>query len=304
MARTHVRHTFALTALAVLAFISSAASAAVLFDDFSYSDSTALRAQGWQPRETAGHPGPTDAKWSPEHIALVDDPTRPGNRLLRLTATTDGTATGTQQSQLCHSRKFFRGTYAARVRFSDEPVIGPDGDTAVQAFYAIGALRHDLDPDFSEVDFEYLPNGGWGSERTRLYGISWHSVQIEPWRAFNSAHEVFGSLAGWHVLVIVVEEHQTRHYLDGKLLKRHGGRNVPVTPMSLNFSLWFSPSGFLQDPTVRRYSYDVDWVLHIKDRSLSPRAVSSIVHDFRRRGVTRHDSVPMSTPALASECRL
>lgn len=301
MARTDIRHT---VAVAVLALVSSAAHAALLFDDFSYSDSTALRAHGWQPREAAGHPGPTDATWSPELISLVDDPARRGNRLLRLTAATDGSATGSQQSQLCHTRKFFRGTYAARVRFSDEPATGPDGDSVVQAFYAIGALRHDLDPDFSEVDFEYLPNGGWGSERTRLYGISWHTVQIEPWRAFNSAHEAFGSLAGWHVLVIVVEEHETRHYLDGRLLKRHRGRNVPVTPMSLNFSLWFSPSGLLPDRTVRHYSYDVDWALHIKDRSLTPRAISSMVEDFRRRGVARHDSVPMTTPPLASECRL
>ena len=37
---------------------------------------------------------------------------------------TDGTAGGTSQSEFLHQRKFFEGTYAARVKFADVPVSG------------------------------------------------------------------------------------------------------------------------------------------------------------------------------------
>lgn len=297
-------HRRAAAAIAALLLAGSVAAAALLFDDFSYTDGAQLEQGGWQRRVAAGHPGPAGAQWLPVGVTLVDDEERPGNRLLRLDAATDGTPTGTRQAQLCHARKFFRGTYAARVRFTDAPAVGPDGDPAIQAFYAIGALRHDFDPEFSELDFEYLPNGGWGSERTRLYAISWHTVQIEPWQAFNSAHEEFGSQAGWHLLTMVVEAQETRHYLDGKLLKRHRGRNVPVTPMSINFSLWFSPAGLLPDATERRYHFDVDWVLHVKDRSLRPAEVLAEVRRLRRQGISFRDTVAPAEPPLLSECRL
>lgn len=71
------------------------------------------------------------------------------------------------------------------MRFSDAPV---------QAFYLISPLRHDLDPEFSEVDWENLPNGGWGSGKTRICGISWQTVQLEPWPAYNQVHQRPGSL--------------------------------------------------------------------------------------------------------------
>ena len=56
---------------------------------------------------------------------------------LRLQARTDGRAEHTVQAQICHQRKFFEGTTAARVRLSDAPVQGADGDVVVQAFYLV-----------------------------------------------------------------------------------------------------------------------------------------------------------------------
>jgi hypothetical protein len=109
-----------------------------------------------------GHPGISGARWGPATLALVPDPQLPGNQLLRLRASSDGTPQGTSQAQICHARKYLEGTYAARIRFSDEPVSGDDGDVVVQTFYAVSPLKHDFDPEFSEVDWEYLPNGGWG----------------------------------------------------------------------------------------------------------------------------------------------
>jgi hypothetical protein len=172
-----------------------ALAAALFFDDFSQPDLDALRRAGWVPRSAAGHPGPVGARWEPSLLGLLDDPAQGGNRLLRLRAATDGSAAGTQQSQLCHRRQYLEGSYAARMRFVNTPAQGVDGDPVIQAHYLISPLRHDLDPDFSEVDFEYLANGGWGSAQTRLYAINWQTVQIEPWRSFNQAHERPGALA-------------------------------------------------------------------------------------------------------------
>lgn len=276
--------------------------APIFFDDFSQASTTTLRAQGWTLRDRPGHPGLSGARWLPELLSLHDDPARGGNRLLRLQAHTDGTAAGTAQAQACHHRRLLHGTWAARVRFTDVPEQGADGDPVVQAFYAIGPLRHDLDPLFSEVDIEYLPNGGWGSPETRLYAISWQTVRMEPWQSWNSAHAEPGAHSGWKTLVVQSEPGAVRQYLDGRLLARHGGRNLPVEPMSLNLSLWFSPGGLLPPSTApRRWAMEVDWVLHTPEQ-LTPEAVAARVAGFRAQGVAQRDSLP--APTLPSPCDL
>ena len=275
----------------------------VFFDDFSAADLAALRRDGWAVRERRGHPGVDGAAWGPNSVALVDDPARPGNRLLRLTASSDGTVAGTAQAQVCHARKYFEGTYAARVRFSDTPVQGPDGDVVVQTFYAVAPLRFDFDPTYSELDWEYLPNGGWGDPRTRLYGVSWQTVRVEPWSAHNQPHQEFRSMDGWHVLVMQVADGKVRWFIDGALRAEHGGRNYPVVPMALNFSLWFAPGGLLAGVDTRRvYQQDVDWVFHARNRLLSPAEVDAAVQRLRRDGTTHADSVPPANPPLVSSC--
>ncbi len=275
----------------------------VFFDDFGQPDLRALAAHSWTLRTKQGHPGIEGAAWSADSITLVDDPHRPGNRLLRLSAQTDGTPQGTTHAQLCHARKYFEGTYAARVRFSDTPVTGPDGDVIVQTFYAVSPLRFDFDPEFSELDWEYLPNGGWGDAKTRLYGVSWQTVSLNPWQAYNRPLQHLQALDGWHVLVMQVGGGKTRWYLDGALLDEHGGRNYPAVPMSINFNLWFSPGGLLPDVTApRRYQQDVDWVYHVRNQSLSPKQVDAAVNALRQRGVGQVDGVPPADPPLASTC--
>lgn len=282
-----------------------ALAAALFFDDFSQPDLDALRRSGWVLRQGAGHPGPAGARWEPGLLRLLDDPAQSGNRLLRLQAATDGSGEGTQQSQLCHRRQYLEGSYAARVRFANAPLQGADGDPVIQAHYLISPLRHDLDPLFSEADFEYLANGGWGSEATRLYAINWQTVRMEPWQSFNQAHERPGVLEGWHVLAMQIGAGRTRLYLDGTLLAEHGGRNQPVQPMSLNFSLWFSPTGLLgREAGTRHYAMDVDWVLHAQDELLSPAQLLERVAELRRQGVTQRDSVRPPEPELDSPCNL
>ncbi len=283
------------------------APSAVFFDDFDYPNPAALFQHGWTARTVAGHPGIPGARWAPEGVSLVDDPQQRGGRWLRLRASTDGTGAGTSQVQLCHQRKYLTGTYAARVRFSDEPVSGADGDPVIQTFYAVSPLRFDFDPEFSELDWEYLPNGGWGSDKTRLYGITWQTVRLDPWLAFNQQHEEFGALGrrgqDMHTLVIQVADGQTRWFLDGRPISTHGGRNYPVVPMSINFNLWFSPNGPLpQGGAPRVYEQEVDWVLHAKDQVLSPAEVDAQVSRWRASGVKRLDTVPAAQPALESRC--
>jgi hypothetical protein len=282
-----------------------ALAAALFFDDFSQPDLDALRRAGWVLRSAAGHPGPVGARWEPSLLGLLDDPAQGGNRLLRLRAATDGSAAGTQQSQLCHRRQYLEGSYAARVRFVNTPAHGVDGDPVIQAHYLISPLRHDLDPDFSEVDFEYLANGGWGSAQTRLYAINWQTVQIEPWRSFNQAHERPGALEGWHVLAMQIGAGRTRLYLDGELLAEHGGRAQPVQPMSLNFSLWFSPGGLLgPEAGLRVWEQDVDWVFHAQGELLSPAQMLERVAALRAQGVQQLDTIRPPEPPLTSPCDL
>lgn len=282
------------------AAVAAGHSEPLFFDDFSYTDEAALVAGGWTVRTRPGHPGIEGARWV--SVQLVNGGPA-GGRLLRMTARTDGTPAGTEQTQICHARKYLRGTYAARVRFSDQPAGGADGDPVIQTFYAVNPLRFAFDPEFSELDWEYLPNGGWGSEKTRLYAIAWQTVRVEPWQAYNQARESFASHAGWRTLVMQVGEAQSRWFVDGREVARHGGRNHPVAPMAISFNQWFSPTGLLPPSAVPRvWQQDVDWVLHAADRQLSPAQVEATVRAFRARGVAWHDSVRASSPPLPSTC--
>ncbi|MFZ2986878.1 glycoside hydrolase family 16 protein [Ideonella sp.] len=274
------------------------------FDDLAQTSLAELQAAGWQIRSAPGHPGVAGARWGSEAPQLLRDPADPDRHWLRLQARTDGTPEGTAQTQLCHQRRLWRGTTAARIRFNDMPAAGQDGDPVIQTFYSVAPLRHDLDPLFSEVDFEYLPNGGWGSPAQRLYALSWQTVQIEPWQAWNSSHEAPGSLDGWHVLMHQVTDSDVRMYLDGRLLARHAGRHVPVQSMAMSLNLWFSPGGLLPPSpgAPRVWQQDVDWVLHQAGESLSHEQVLARVQGLRAQGTLRHDGLPPAT--LDSPCNL
>ncbi|HEU4744126.1 MAG TPA: glycoside hydrolase family 16 protein, partial [Anaerolineales bacterium] len=234
----------------------------ILFDDFSYSTQDEMTSNGWILRRGSGWPGVTGATFRAENVSFVDYPDPADNRLLRMTSSTDGTPENTFQTQICHQRKYLEGTYAARVQFSDQPVSGVDGDQVVQTFYTITPYREPLDPDYSEMDYEYLPNGGWGSGALTFYVTTWETVQIEPWNADNTSSSVEGSLAGWHTLVTQVSDGTVRYFVDGQLIAQHGGAYYPDAPMSINFNLWFIEGGLVQKDGVRQYEEDIDWVFH------------------------------------------
>ena len=263
----------------------------ILFDDFSYSALDEMTANGWIIRSGSGWPGVSGATFRPENVSFVDYPDQTGNRLMRMTSSTDGTSENTYQTQVCHQRKYMEGTYAARVRFSDVPVSGSDGDQVVQTFYTITPYDRPFNPAYSEMDYEYLPNGGWGGSDLSFYVTTWETVRIEPWNADNTTNSVHGSLAGWHTLVTHVIGGTVRYFIDGNLISQHGGEYYPDAPMSINFNLWFIDGGLTQSEGVREYQEDIDWVFHEAGVLLMPEEVNVRVSELRNASVKFQDSV-------------
>lgn len=273
----------------------------ILFDDFSYSNKTQLKKHGWIIRTEPGWPGIPGAVWSEDGVSLLKDPSQPGNRILRMSSSTDGTKT--TQTQICHQRKYLEGTYAARVRFTDAPVSGPGGDQVVQSFYTISPLKAPMDLDYSELDYEYLPNGGWGIEGPTLYSTTWETFSPEPnWKKDNVFQTASGSQAGWHMLITQVSNQKVRYFVDGKLFAEHGGEYYPEDTMSINFNLWFIRDGMIKATEARQYQEDIDWVFHYAGVALTPEQVEAAVAAMRKKSVGFQDTVPAKVPALTSPC--
>ena len=270
---------------------SSSEPLGLLFDDFSYSTLDEMTANGWIVRSGSGWPGVVGATFREENVSFVDYPDLVGNRLLRMTSSTDGISENTYQTQVCHQRKYLEGTYAARVRFSDVPALGSDGDQVVQTFYTITPYDRPFNPAYSEMDYEYLPNGGWGGPESTFHVTTWETVQIEPWKADNRNNSIHGSLAGWHTLVTQVIDGTVRYFVDGELIAQHGGAYYPDAPMSINFNLWFIEGGLIQSEGVREYEEDVDWVFHQVGVLLMPEKVNAKVLELRNASVKFQDSV-------------
>lgn len=287
-------------ALLLLILLSGCATRRVLFDDFNYAEPQELTRNGWILRTAPGWPGVPGATWGPQSFSLHDDPGVPGNRMLRMSSSTDGTPANTRQTQLCHQRKYLDGTYAARVRFTDLPVAGPNGDQIVETFYFISPLKAPMDPDYGEIDFEYLPNGGWGQEGPRLHTTSWRTFQLEPWIAENATTNKAGAMGGWHTLVAQVSNGEVRYFVDGQPFAQHGGKYYPRVMMSINFNLWFIKDHLIPAPELRRWDEDIDWVYFRAGAPLTPGDVERVVADMRRRSIRFRDTVPES--GLSSPC--
>ncbi len=273
----------------------------IFFDDFSYTNTTEFTSNGWQIRSGRGHPGEQEATWDDNSISFhnVDNIS-----LMRLSSTTDGTAANTTQSQVCHIRKYREGTYAARVFFRDEPVVGPNGDEVTQTFYTISPLQAPMDLNYSELDFEYLVNGGW-DHRQALWITSWETFQHDPWTMDNLHGQVEKSYAGWHTLVIQATNNQVTYFVDGEVFFQHGEKVFPEDSMSINFNQWFIRTGYGKNIGVfREYQEDVDWVFFQKDTELTPAEIEEKVALFKTQAIAFNDDVPVWSPEVDSPCSL
>lgn len=271
---------------------SRATADAVLFDDFTYTahDDPRVSAHGWSVRSNSGGPGVPGASWVPRNVTF---PSSGGNSVMDLETKTAGTAASTEQTEiLTRSAKFKNGTYAARVKFGDAPESGPDGDRVVQTFFTINDLKAPMADDYSEYDFEYLPNGGWGETGNILYTTSWETYDPDPWQAVNQHTERRESFAGWHDLVLTIDDRAITYSIDGKLFGTHDAAYLPERPMSINFNQWLIDLVGQPATQPRSYHQQVDYVLHVKDQVLTPAETARRVAAYRDAGTAFEDTVP------------
>jgi hypothetical protein len=256
-----------------------------MFDDFNYSNANdvALTNHQWDLRNgDAGGPGPSGT-WTKSNISFVSASATDPNKLMRLVAVSGPQTT---KAEISTPRKYFEGTYAARVKFIDAPASGPDGANIVETFFTISESI-DTDPNYSELDFEYLPNGGFGYDDniSRFHFTAWASTTNQK------SSFVKKSFEGWHLLVMTVFNGVVNQYVDGVLLKtfnRTTTNNVyPRTKMVIDFNLWFDESA----ASTAKYFQDVDWVYHAKNKVLSSTEVKTIVAGFRTAQVKFKDNV-------------
>lgn len=279
----------------------------ILFDDFSYesTEDAQFTANGWIIRTIDGWPGVPGAIWNPENVTIVPDPDAEDdaqqNFVVQMIASSDGTTT--TQTQFCQQRNFLVGTYAARVRFSDEPAVGIDGDQLVQTFYTIAPLEFEMDPNYSELDFEYLPNGGWGMPSSVFFTTTWETFRPEPnWFADNTSGIDQASYAGWHTLLVQVTDESVTYFIDGEEFAHHTGKYVPEVPMSINFNQWFINGGLVDSDEYREYVELVDWAFHAYETILTPEEVDALILTFRADEIAHLDTIPQPDEPLNSPC--
>ncbi|GAA1618962.1 ricin-type beta-trefoil lectin domain protein [Actinoplanes couchii] len=282
---------FSAVAVATAPGSSAAVGCGVLFDDFDYSSRTdaALGQRGWSIRSNTGGPGVSGARWLADNVSF---PTVDGQKVAQLRAVTDGTAGGTSHAEFSQSnRRFFEGTYLARIKFADAPVSGPDGDHVNQTFYTISPLTAPRDPMYSEMDFsEYLPNGGWGEPGPINYQTTWHTYVADPWYADNQSSKQARSINGWHDVMATVSDGHVRYYIDGALVGDHSGKVYPRQNMSIDFNQWFIDLAGHSGGT-STYLQSIDYLYHAKRQVLSPAQASAAIGAYRSAGTTHADNV-------------
>ncbi|RII20394.1 Glycosyl hydrolases family 16 [Streptomyces sp. YIM 130001] len=271
---------------------AKAAAGEALFDDFNYTSHSdpAISANGWSVRSNSGGPGVPGATWSPENITFA---TEGENSVMNLETSTAGTPESTEQAELLSQKmKFKDGTYASRIKFSDAPKSGPDGDRLVQAFFSLNDLTAPMADDYSEYDFEYLPNGGWGETDNVLFTTSWETFRPDPWEVVNQHTESRTSFEGWHDVVFTIDDSTIKYYIDGELFGTHDAKYLPERPMGIYFNQWLIDLEGQTSTEARAYDQQVDYVLHVKDEALTPAEVQAKVDSYRSSGTTFEDNVP------------
>lgn len=283
-----------------------------MFDDFDYAnvneaDNSFNR---WTIIDGLNGP-PANAIYSANNVRFYNDPTNSANKLMALD--TRVTVNGNSKT-ITHARieteeyVYRRGTYAARVYFSDAPT--GYGDANIQTFFTI--VSHELATDetrYSELDIiEYMAYDRWSAPsnlgKPVRYTTSYakyipNSDPFIKWRAYNEKQE---SLAGWHTFVASCTDGvNVRYYMDGNAIGVHSYSDgdhpnpsvkfsvYPRSDMSIAFANWVWNSSLGAGTQSRTTTMQVDWVLFQRDQALSPAQVNTFVGTARSQGLKRQN---------------
>jgi hypothetical protein len=258
--------------------------ARTLFDSFQYDgpDDPVLAAHGWNARSGAGGPG-ISGTWKSTGVSFPAQPTARGGQALQLQLRTDGTQRGTQQAELFStSPRFFTGTLAARIRFNDKPTNGRNGDHINESVFVISPNRSSA--KYTELDYEYMPNGGWGAPGPRMDITSWRSSQQGD-RATRARNQ---HLDGWHILMITAVKGSVTYTIDGHTVFRSDGKTFPRERTGIHFSTWLIDLPF---SGTRTWEMQVNWVYGKDGQAMSLTEVQAAVDDLYRRNVSYVDTM-------------
>jgi hypothetical protein len=260
-----------------------------MFDNFHYTapDDPALFLHGWLVRVGTGAPGIRDT-WSAAGVSFPADPDAQGGQVLQLEARTDGTKQGTTQAQLqTTASKFFTGTFAARIFFADAPSSGGDGDHINESFYAISADATPRNTRYSELDNEYMPNGGWGNPGPFLDTNAYYT---SDWRKEANQRNRM-SLHGWRTMVITAADGIVTFYVDDQKLFSASGKYFPREGMVVSFNTWFIDLPFTG---ARTWDMKVNWFYYNAHQAMSATDVNNAVSSYYSSGMSFIDTVPKS----------
>jgi len=283
------------------------------FDDFSYADTAALKQSicKWGITEPDPiNPPPGGGQYAPGNVALEYESGSDGNRVLALKCSTDGDTSSLKIPEVFTPMIFREGTYAARVTFDDThqfDVLNP-GDGNVEAFFAMNNSRGSH--SYSELDFEYLPWDVWSgdSHTPRLWCTSWG----EYYNALDFA-KVSASKDGPlnntpHTLLFrATDGKNAEYFLDGSPYPPQSVSyiltpNISVYPdgnMEIVFNNWMSGlNSSNQNP--RSYTLRVDWVYHVKNRSMTTAEVEARVEALRSAGLALINTITTQPSKSAS----
>ncbi len=262
----------------------AAPPAGVMFDNFHYTGASdpALAANGWKARTEGGGPG-IRSTWSADAVSFPADPTAAGGQALQLRTTTDGTKRGTRQAELLSAGDvFLSGTLAARIYFNDKPLDGRNGDHINEAFCAISPSPSSS--KYSELDFEYQPNGGWGSRGPKLDVTSWRSAK----EGDRATRAVVGNLQGWHIVMLTVADGKVTYSIDGRKIFTSDGKTYPREKMRVQFSTWLVDLPFAGK---RTWDMRVNWVYAKANQTMSVTDIKKAVDDLYAGGINNSHTV-------------
>ncbi|WFR67496.1 glycoside hydrolase family 16 protein [Curtobacterium flaccumfaciens] len=268
------------------------ANCGALFDDFNYASSSdpQLTANGWTVRSGEGGPGVKNgATWQPSNITF---PIVDGQQSMDLAMQTDGTSTGTTNSEISRTDEdAFAGTYAARIKFTDAPAAGTDGDHLVETFFAYSSsATAECDSTYSENDFsEYLPNGGYGEPRTFNSQTTWASTGNGC--SVSQESDQYASLAGWHTVMSTVDSGHVKYFIDGVQVADHSGAVYPRRNMAIDFNLWLLDLTGHSGTGTSTWHEDVDYVYYGENRVLTSAQVTDEVNTYRAAQRTYVDTI-------------